>query len=179
MVVTAPESKISSRMSSTFVAQPLLLLQSWKVEAWWPGAIPTMVVTAPESKISWGILSRFVTHTVLLLRSWQMEPWWPGGVPTMVVTARESKISLATYRSMPRQKWQVQPMDLRSFQASQLALTSPCFCITLRTPSGLNLIHSDIIGFPLASMCFVTMVRRGMGNVSTNLVLYWSIKHSC
>ena len=75
MVVTAPASKISWRMSSRLVAQAVLLLRSWPMELWWPGAVEKMVVTAPESEIIFKMFSRSVAQNMLLLRFWQMEAW--------------------------------------------------------------------------------------------------------
>ena len=97
VVVTAPESKISSKMFSRSVAQRLLLLPLWQIEAWWPGALNIVLGTAPESKVSYRMFSRFVAQAMILLPFWQIEAWWPGAMKPVVVTAPESKISCGMY----------------------------------------------------------------------------------
>ena len=92
-VVTAPESKISWRMSSRSVAHKVLLLPSWQTEEWWPGDILNLVATALESKISYGMFSRFVVYLVLLLQFWRTEPSWHGALDTVVVIVPVSKIT--------------------------------------------------------------------------------------
>jgi len=75
VLVTAPESKVSSEMFSRSGAHKLLLRPFWQVEAWRPGVSHVVLVTAPESKISSEMFSRSVAHKLLLLQSWEMEPW--------------------------------------------------------------------------------------------------------
>ena len=71
----------------------LHLLQSWAMDLWSPGAMPTRVATAVRYRISCEMCSRSKLLILHLLQSWVMDLWSHGADADWVATAVWYRIS--------------------------------------------------------------------------------------
>ena len=80
VVATAGPSR-----SSKLLRVPLL--QSWVMDLWSPGVVPTMVATAVRCRISCEMCSRSKQLVMLSLQSWGMDLWLAGVIKASVGAA--------------------------------------------------------------------------------------------